>query len=400
MEFTTNVSEYSKSSGVLRPNFSSEFIASHAGNLETPVLLGSRQMVIRRLRQFREALPDVYCYFAIKANCNPQLLRLLFDEGIGFDLASTGEWDDLQAALGPSAHDLIAANSNRISISHPCKRPRDIERFHFDGLKRWVFDSRTELLKLAKYTPGSEVLLRIAVPNRSGTVNLANRFGAKIDEAIELAHFASDHGLSIDGLAFHVGSQAVDPEDFGLAFDQAKEIWLRLHQNGYRLSTLNMGGGFPISYADSAVPSLVDYCRRVRHHLHRAFPLLPDMVMAEPGRCLCAEAFTLVVSIIGSRDRDGVRWYTIDDGIYGTFSGRYFSRQAFEFRPMNNLSSPLVPSVICGPTCDGGDIIAEHCLLPELRAGDRLVVENVGAYCSVGASGFNGMPVTPTVWID
>jgi diaminopimelate decarboxylase len=128
--------------------------------------------------------------------------------------------------------------------------------------------------------------------------------------------------------------------------------------------------------------------------------------MTEPGRFLVAEAVTLITSIIGVKTLvTGKPLYTIDDGIYGSFSGRYFPRDHFRFFLVSSIgatSSPdkAIPSMVCGPSCDGGDVLAESQLMPTLPIGSLLQVPMMGAYTSVGASRFNGLPIAKRIWIE
>jgi ornithine decarboxylase len=134
-------------------------------------------------------------------------------------------------------------------------------------------------------------------------------------------------------------------------------------------------------------------------------------IIAEPGRILCAEAVSLITTVIGKQYRGGKLWYTIDDGRYGTFSGRYFSANSFELLAYPKLRREQVfirPEVdptqetcmIAGPTCDGGDIVASDYPLPDLNIGDAILATKVGAYSAVSASEFNGIPKAKRLWID
>ncbi len=199
-------------------------------------------------------------------------------------------------------------------------------------------------------------------------------------------------------MAFHIGSQAVDPVDFDAALLIARKAWDIAVSGGFLLSTLDIGGGFPIAYRDQKLPSLREYCQKIRISLERRFGDLNITVMAEPGRVVCGEAMWLITSIIGKQFRNERWWYTIDDGRYGTFSGRYFTEKCFDFFPLRDSKTEITPSMIVGPTCDGGDIIATDYMLPNLEIGDMLVVPNVGAYCAVGATRFNGMPLAKQIW--
>lgn len=365
----------------------------------TPLLIGDRLKVRSQIALLREELAGVSWFYAVKANDQIELLKTICDEGFGFDIASIEELRRVQEA-NSSCRIQAATNPLLPPIvhSHPCKSPVDLKLCYRQGIRRFVFDCQLEAFKLAEYAPESECLLRINVPGNSSRVKLSNRFGADLNEVKSLLDHARSLNLRLVGLAFHVGSQAVDPVDFDEALCIARKAWDRSVSDGILLNTLDIGGGFPIAYRDQKLPSLREYCQRIRYSLDRRFGDLDITVMAEPGRVVCAEAMWLMTSIIGKQFRNERWWYTIDDGRYGTFSGRYFTEKCFDFFPLRDSKSEVKPSMIVGPTCDGGDIIATDYKLPNLEIGDILVVPNVGAYCAVGATRFNGMPLAKQIW--
>jgi ornithine decarboxylase len=366
----------------------------------TPLLVGYRPKVREQIALLRQELPGIDWFFAVKANDQIDLLKTIGEAGVGFDIATFEEWRRVQEAYSLCQPQTVENSDQPMIVhSHPCKSPVDLVLCYRNGVRRFVFDCQSEVSKIAKYAPDSKCLLRINVPGNSSKVNLSNRFGADIDEVRTLLSHARSLNLRLDGLAFHVGSQAVNPIDFDEALSLARKAWDQIVLDGYPLQTLDIGGGFPVSYRLQTVPSLREYCQRIRKSLDRSFGDLNLTVIAEPGRIVCAEAMWLVTSIIGKQYRNERWWYTIDDGRYGTFSGRYFTEACFDFFPLQDLKTEIKPSMIVGPTCDGGDIIATDYLLPVLELGDLLVVPNVGAYCAVGATRFNGMPLAKHAWI-
>jgi ornithine decarboxylase len=346
----------------------------------------------------------------VKANSSPELLQLLARHGVGFDIASAEEGEAVREAWDRVGLPMVAANEGmaesrglwvpRWVHGHPCKKPEDIRRCYQAGVRRFAFDSYSELEKLAREAPAARLWLRMAVANRSGRVDLSQRFGADPEECSQLLAEAQRHHLEVDGLSFHVGSQAVDPQDFELALWQARRVWQALVAAGGKLRFLDIGGGFPISYRDQPVPALLDYGRSLQGWLDQCFGDIAPCVLAEPGRAMVAPAVVLVATVIGKRRRSGRLWYTIDDGRYGSFSGRYFTPQSFFFESLVPRGRDEVLCQIAGPTCDGGDILAVDYRLPEMEVGERLLVQPMGAYAAVGACRFHGFPLAEQVWIN
>jgi ornithine decarboxylase len=379
------------------PNFPIRQLIHQQG---TPLLLGNRQKIQEQIQLLREEIPNVNWFYAVKANNDCELLTTIGNLGLGFDIASFDEWNRVREACTMLGGEASNGEPPPLLHSHPCKSKIDLSLCYENGIRRFVLDCESEASKIAELAPESECLLRLNVPGKSSTVNFSTRFGAALEQVVPLFDYAKSLKLRLIGLAFHVGSQCTDPSDFEVALQFAREVWNKVAAAGYPLQVLDIGGGFPVSYRDQPVPPIREYCRKIRTSLARCFGDVEAMIIAEPGRIVCAEAVWLVASIIGKQYRNGRCWYTIDDGRYGTFSGKYFSEKCFDFIALEEIHGPTSPSTIVGPTCDGGDIVALDYPLPNLDVGSFLVVPNVGAYCAVGATRFNGMPKAKRVWID
>ena len=152
------------------------------------------------------------------------------------------------------------------------------------------------------------------------------------------------------------------------------------------LSTLDIGGGFPANY-DGSTLAIDDFCAPIREALN-AVPADIDII-AEPGRYLVAPAVMSISSVIGKADRSGTTWYYIDDGVYGSFSGRIYDHAEYPLRTLKTGNSKAC--VLAGPTCDSIDVIAEDIVLPELEIGDLVIGEMMGAYTAATATDFNSL---------
>src|SRR5262249_38175540 len=150
----------------------------------------------------------------------------------------------------------------------------------------------------------ANLLLRMAVSGRSSVIDLSAKFGAAPHDAVALLLRAAQMGLRVQGVSFHVGSQCTSPDDFTHALGQARQVWDEAADAGLSLEVLDIGGGIPAPYRQ-AVLSMEDYCQSLAFALNTTFGDLPVRIIAEPGRCLCAEAVTLVTSVIGKSVRSG-----------------------------------------------------------------------------------------------
>ena len=145
---------------------------------------------------------------------------------------------------------------------------------------------------------------------------------------------------------------------------------------------------------------LSDYCRHLSVALDATFGDLPIRIIAEPGRGMCAEAVTLITKVVGKSVRGGLPWYFLDEGIYGSFSGKLFDYSDFELVAEAAEIRPRSACVVAGPTCDSHDVVSTDQELPELEVGELILVPTMGAYTSASASGFNGLDIARIVEID
>lgn len=360
--------------------------ATLAEKVATPFLVLSVARIRERIETLRTHLPGVELFYAMKSNPDPELLGLLNGLVDGIDVASYGE---------VTAADAVGIAPDRLIHSNPIKRESDIVNCVKHGVRWFTYDNIDELPKLEAHAPASNVLLRIAIKNPSCVVNLGAKFGAQECDALPLLFAARDAGLHVRGIAFHVGSQSTDPGIYLTALKLARRVFDQAASAGIELDTLDIGGGFPVSYR-TIMPSLEEFCQVVSNGLLEFFPE-GVRVLAEPGRCISGDAMTLVVQVIGRSVRNGIPWYFVDDGVYGAFSGKVFDNCDYQLIPLR--SGPVTACVVAGPTCDSIDIVAGDQMLPELELGDLLLVPAMGAYTRASATSFNGF-VPPSTVVD
>lgn len=338
-----------------------------------------------RARAFVEGFPGTVLY-AVKCNPHPFVLEALAEGGIShFDTASITEIAKI-TELMPEA---------RCYFNHPVKG-RGALKTAADvyGIADYVVDHMDELDKLVSIA-GTDITVevRIATPKGKAVYDLSAKFGAVPDEAVALLKEAKKRGCRT-ALAFHVGSQCVDPAAFRIAMEIAAKV---RDAAGVPLDYLDVGGGFPAIYKLN-VPPLADYfgvIEKARDELGFDIPLL-----AEPGRALVADGCSVLTQV---HLRKGDDLY-INDGIYGCLSEirdgdldppvRAVSRSG----PVEGKTQPFR---IFGPTCDSLDVLKLPFHLPEaVEEGDWVEFGLMGAYSIGMQTGFNGFITDTIVRID
>ncbi len=363
-----------------------ELAAKHG----TPLLVVSKSKLIETYWSMKEALPGVDMFYAAKANPDYHILSTLCAENAFVDVCSAGE---MQRALD------AGFTPDRMLHTHPCKTESNLLECYRAGLRWFVFDNALEAAKIARLTPDVNLLLRLAVSASSSLINLSAKFGCELQAALSMLQQARSMGLNVRGFSFHVGSQCLNPEDYNAVLRQVRTVWDQATEQGFQLEVLDIGGGFPAPYRESA-PSIRSFCETIAQGLRESFGDLPIRIIAEPGRGMCAESTTLITQVIGKNERWGMPWYLIDDGIYGSFSGKVFDHTDFPILYEGGEAREVGQCVLAGPTCDSSDVVCRDQLLPNLEVGELLLVPCMGAYAGASASPFNGLPVATSVAVD
>ena len=356
---------------------------------ETPFLRLDPRVVTQRLTQLSAALPGVGVHYAVKANPHPDVLRALVLAGSGFDVASPAE---VVACLD------AGARPDQLLYSNPVKRRTDVTAAYELGVRLYVVDSMPEMLKVVDEAPGSSVLCRLLTTGSGADWPLSRKFGCTADSCLEILTAAASLGLDVAGVAFHVGSQQRDPENWGPPIVAAGEIFRRLRARSISPWLVDLGGGFPARH-EGTHPELEAYGHVLRTQLHHTFGESAPHVVIEPGRGLVADAGVLHSTVVAVCWRGGRRWVYLDVGV---FTGLVETlEEAIRYRiSTDHDGMPDGPAVLAGPTCDSADVLYERepVRLPlALKEGDRVRLLSAGAYTSCYSTvGFNGFPPLPT----
>lgn len=365
-----------------------QLIESSVEQFGAPLLLLDCDVVRQQYRALHNALPTVTLHFALKPLPHASVVRTLLDEGASFDLATSGEVE-LAASQGVPAE--------RTIHTHPIKRDADIRDALAYGCNVFVVDNLNELAKFEKYQDDVELLVRLSFRNSEAFADLSKKFGCTPDQALVIIEKAKELGIRIKGLSFHVGSQTAHPQKYVDAIRTCKVVMESVVEKGLpALSTLDIGGGFPVTYSKQMMP-IDQFCVPINEALNE----LPEtvQVLAEPGRFIVAPAVMSVASVMGQAEREGSMWYYLDDGIYGSYSGLMFDDAQYPLMTLKQ-GTELAPSVLAGPTCDSIDVIAENIMLPKLDNGDLVISRMMGAYTSATATDFNFFKRAQTVVLN
>ena len=256
-----------------------------------PFLIVDTAIVRGKVRRFRAAMPRVRPHYAVKANPDRRVLKVLAQEGAGFEIASIAELDLLLSLGVPAAE---------VFYSNPVKSRESIAYAAAKGVEWFVVDSADELRRVHEVKADAKAYLRIATPNIGADWPLSGKFGAAPADAREIVALAAKLGADLAGVTFHVGSQCRNPENWRVALEKARVLFDAMAKAGLKPRLLNIGGGYPVRHV-KPIPSIEVIGEVVNQGL-KAFA--DDVqVIAEPGRYLVSDAGYFVCRVLGTATR-------------------------------------------------------------------------------------------------
>jgi diaminopimelate decarboxylase len=338
------------------------------------------------------------CY-ALKANSNLAVVRLLGSLGAGADIVSLGEMRRaLAAGIAPE----------RIVYSGVGKKPSELMAALEAGIGQINVESAAELETLNSVAGqlGTKVEITIRVNpdidagthEKITTGRKENKFGVDIDLARDAYALAGrlPH-LKVVGVAMHIGSQLTSLDPYREAIAKVRDLIRQLRADGHRIDRFDIGGGLGIVYADEKPPSIAEFMQLVRKETDG----LDCELTFEPGRRLVGEAGILVSEVILVKPGVSKTFVIVDAAMNDLIRPTLYDAW-HDILPVHR-PRPDAATIRCdivGPICESGDYLAQNRDLPPLSAGDLVMVRSAGAYGAVMASSYNSRPLAPEVMVD
>ncbi len=374
-------------------------LESVAERFGTPAYVYSRASIIESYRKLARGLariPSLICY-SVKANSNLKILRILGEEGSGFDIVSAGELTRvLRAGTDPA----------RVVFSGVGKTAAEMDAGRAAGILMFNVESAGELdiLEGRARAHGNEAPLSIRVnpdvvaethPYIS-TGQIVHKFGVPKGEAIELyRRVVRSDVLRARGVTCHIGSQILEVEPFHKALDEILEVARAIRGEVEQVEFLDIGGGFGIPY-DNEPPLAFD---RLFDGLATRLSSTPFRLVIEPGRAIVGDAGALLARVLYVKRNPQKNFIVVDAGmndlmrptLYGSFH---------EIIPVVRRSAETMTADVVGPLCETGDFLAQDRPMPDVEPGDLLAILTAGAYGYALASNYNTRPRPAEVLID
>ncbi len=347
---------------------------------QNPVLFFAPHALQAMARRFIDGFPGMVTY-AVKSNPEEAVIENLVAAGLrGFDVASPFEMQ-LIRRLAPEA---------AMHYNNPVRSRAEIAVAVELGVRSYSVDSASELEKLIALVPaeGTEISVRFKLPVAGAAYNFGAKFGATADLATVLLARVAEAGF-IPSITFHPGTQCTDPAAWEAYIRTAATI---ASDAGVTIARLNVGGGFPSHRLHGVMPALDETFALIDRVTTEAFGDNRPMLVCEPGRAICGDAFTLAARVKAVRDGSHV---FLNDGVYGALTELpligVIDRMTVVTPEGQVRNGPTQPRIVFGPTCDSVDRLpGELPLAADIAEGDFVVVHGMGAYSTVTNTRFNG----------
>ena len=358
-----------------------------------------RQSYSALKKAFRKS-PVQIC-FAVKANSNLSILRLLSSLGAGCDLVSYGEWDRAERAGIPREKRVLSGVAKTAKELESLFRLPEggVGSIHVESVMEFemillIANSMRRAVSVAfRYNPDVDA----GTLDKISTGRKHDKFGLTREEILDLAvTYGDDDFVRIAGLSIHIGSQITSIRPFDRAFQRLAELKLEVEEHlGRDLEYVDLGGGIGVRYQQEKVIDLDEYAGLIQMH----FKGVPK-ILIEPGRSLIANAGALVSQVVYSKERGKDRTLILDAGMNDLVRPALYEAY-HEILPLAQNASPPVSWDVVGGICESTDYFAKSRKLPlEGLPGETLAILSAGAYGFSMSSTYNSRPRVAEVLVD
>jgi diaminopimelate decarboxylase len=367
----------------------------------TPVYVYSRATLERHARVFKDALahlPKTHIAFAIKANPNLAVLKVMSREGLGADVVSGGELARALAA-GMPGEDIVFSGVGKTGS----EMIQGLEA----GIGQFNIESEEEGVELATIAAARGEVAACALRvnpdvdarthEKISTGKAENKFGVPIDRAAGIyARLSQLPGMDLRGVAVHIGSQLQDLHPLEDAFVKLGDLIGELRGGGQLVTHADLGGGLGVPYkAGEVFPSPAEYGQMVG----RVCQDWDVTLQFEPGRVICGNAGVLLTRVIRVKRSSNGAPFVIVDAAMNDLARPAMYGAWHDFDAVQPNGSRMVANIV-GPICETGDTFAMGRDIDALEAGDLAVFRTAGAYGATMASSYNSRGFVCEVMVD
>lgn len=363
----------------------------------TPTYVYNASIIEKRCQRLKAAFTGlpVSWMFAVKANDNPHILKLILDQGFGFDTVS---FEEVLLALK------VGQNPEKIFYTE--NNMTDTEML--EAIESQVVLNIGSFSRLKQFCQSEHAkTCTIRVNPRIGdghhakvdTGNQDSKFGIRLDLIPHAVQFAAEHGVKITGLHIHIGSGIQRPENL----TQAMKVLLEIGRQLPDLEYINFGGGFPVPYQLKQDEfSIEDFAKVASPILKAELERRSGGIsfLFEPGRWIVAPAGVLLTQVNTVKDQGRITFLGTDTGFNHLLRPALYEAYHHVVNVSKVHESPESKYTVAGNICESGDILAEDRMLPDTQIGDILALCDAGAYGMTMASNYNRRALPAEIMLD
>ena len=359
---------------------------------QTPFYCYSEESIVNQYDGLYSAFDmDIKIFYAMKANSNLSIIKLLLNKGSGIDVVSGGEIERAIRA-GAKGKDIIYSGIG--------KTDEELNYAIESKVHCINVESQSELIRINDISKSLGVKQNIAIrinPDVDAKTHIKittgkaeNKFGIEYDYTESIYKIAADlKNINIAGISVHIGSQITSLKPFKKAYTIMYDIIKNLRSIGHKIDHVDLGGGLGVSYTtEENIPTFKEYANLIQSIFGNA----DIKVYIEPGRLLVANSGLLITKVTDVKTTTQKTFIIVDaamnDFIRPTLYGSYH-----EVLPIkNNLGTSNKVYDIVGPICETGDYFAKNRKMNSVKIGSIIAIKSVGAYGSVQSSNYNSRP--------
>lgn len=360
--------------------------------IETPFYYYDTELLRETLETIKAEIrnyPGYHVHYAVKANANPKILKIIREAGFGADCVSGGE---IKAAIqaGFPAGSIVYAGVG--------KSDWEINLGLDLGIGCFNVESLPELEIISALAKGRGTTANVAFrinPNVGAhthpnitTGYAENKFGIPMRDMEEMIlHAAELPNVNFVGLHFHIGSQILDMDDFIALCNRINELQDQLEQHHIAVASINVGGGLGVDYHHPDQMPIADF-RKYFRTFTKFLKLRPGQTLHfEPGRSVVAQCGSLITRVLYIKQGDFKQFLIVDAGMSDLIRPALYQA----YHKIENITSdrPVETYDVVGPICESSDTFGKAIDLPGSARGDLVAIRSAGAYGEIMASGYN-----------
>jgi diaminopimelate decarboxylase len=379
------------------PFFEGVSINEITHSCNTPFYIYSQKIITDTYKVLQDSLSSEI-FFAVKANPNQSILKLMKNCGAGADVVSIGE---MHRALNVGFH------PNKIIFEGVGKSKEDIEYAVEKNIRLINVESIGELGLVNQIGKNFNKIINVGVrlnPDIDGqtldkisTGKKTDKFGIPLHQLKNIISLMQTYNyISLKGISCHVGSQIHDISIFEKIFETMKDAAEIALSSGIELEHVDLGGGFGVNYEKDQNEININDLKKL---IVKFFNDVPYKISFEPGRYLVAKSGVIITKILTTKENGGINFLITDAGMQTLIRPAMYGAQ-HRIEALNDISKKDVRYTVAGPICESSDILAKNIILPEQKINNYLVIYDTGAYGATMASNYNSRGIPAEVLVN